>query len=79
MSRFYFNIIDALGFIKDEEGLELSDLRATQVEATASLVNMVKDMSAGESPHDITVCVREDCDIPVMVAELKFKMRRTVQ
>jgi hypothetical protein len=48
MPRYYFDLLDGDVLALDEEGLELSDLRAVQAEAAKSLVDMTRD--AVQSP-----------------------------
>jgi hypothetical protein len=42
--RHYFDIRDGEAIAVDEEGLELPDLKAAEIEAAQSLAHMAKDM-----------------------------------
>src|SRR5262249_4727617 len=43
MARYYFDLLDDDGIFIDEEGLELSSLRAVRAEAAKSLADMARD------------------------------------
>jgi hypothetical protein len=43
MPRYYFDLRDERGTALDEEGLELSSMRAVQAEAAKSLADMARD------------------------------------
>ena len=63
MTRYYFDLIDDDGLFVDEEGLELSDFRAVQVEAAKSLADMARDAtydSGSASKRYMAVEVRDD-------------------
>ena len=63
MTRYYFDLVDDDGLFLDEEGLELSDFRAVQVEAAKSLADMARDAtydSGSASKRYMAVEVRDD-------------------
>ncbi|WP_375304976.1 hypothetical protein WI560_22880 [Bradyrhizobium sp. A11] len=43
MARYYFDLTDEHGVALDEEGLELSNMRAVQAEAAKSVGDMARD------------------------------------
>ena len=43
MARYYFDLSDERGTAPDEEGLELSSMRAVQAEAAKSVGDMARD------------------------------------
>ena len=43
MARYYFDLTDEHGAALDEEGLELSNMRAVQAEAAKSVGDMARD------------------------------------
>ncbi len=43
MARYYFDLCDGQGVAVDEEGLELSNMRAVQAEAAKSVGDMARD------------------------------------
>ena len=43
MARYYFDLCDERGAALDEEGLELSNMRAVQAEAAKSVGDMARD------------------------------------
>jgi hypothetical protein len=75
MPRFYFDIRDNEALAPDEEGLELPDMRAAEVEAAHSLAHMAKDMPSGTEHHHMAVEVRTD-DGPIFKATFVFKLTR---
>ena len=59
MTRYFFNVRDGSGLYPDEEGLELPNLRAAELEATASLVDMTRDGIPRMERQHMAVAVRE--------------------
>jgi hypothetical protein len=43
MPQYYFDIRDSSGLYPDDEGLELPDTRAAELEAVRSLANIIRD------------------------------------
>jgi hypothetical protein len=75
MPRFYFDIRDNQALAIDEEGLDLPDLRAAEVEAAQSLAHMARDMPAGTQHHHMAIEVRSD-EGPLFQATFLFQITR---
>jgi hypothetical protein len=75
MPRYYFDIREGESIVVDEEGFELSDLRAAEVEAALSLASMAKDMGPGTEHHRMAIEVRTD-DGPIFQAAFIFELTR---
>jgi hypothetical protein len=78
MTRYYFDLVDDDGLFLDEEGLELSDFRAVQVEAAKSLADMARDAtydSGRSSKRHMAVEVRDDAG-PLMHVGFEFGNER---
>ena len=58
MPRYYFDIRDGEALFPDEEGMELDDQRAAEIEAAQSLADMAKDLSPLDEPHHMAIEVR---------------------
>jgi hypothetical protein len=58
MTRYYFDVRDGEALYEDEEGLELEDQTAAEVEAARSLANMARDRAPLEDPHHMAIEVR---------------------
>jgi len=58
MPCYYFDIRDGDALYPDEEGLELTDQRAAEIEAAHSLAGMAKEIPAPEERHHMAVEVR---------------------
>jgi hypothetical protein len=58
MTRYYFDIRDGEALCSDEEGMELDDQRAAEIEAATSLAGMAKDLSPLDEPHHMAIEVR---------------------
>jgi hypothetical protein len=75
MPRYYFDLLDGDVLALDEEGLELSGLRAVRAEAAESLADMTRD--AVQSPVSGTrhmgIEVRDEAG-PVMQVKLTFEV-----
>ena len=52
MPRYFFDIFDAQGLTRDEEGMEFANMDEAVAEARRTLGGMVKDalLNGGESP-----------------------------
>ena len=55
--RFYFDIHDGQGVWPDEEGLDLEDVRAAEVEAARSLADVAKS-AIPQPADDLAIAVR---------------------
>ena len=75
MPRYYFDLRDDHGVGRDEEGLELSSLRAVQAEAAKSVADMARDaiiaapVTGGRQKMAIEV---RDAGGPVMQVTFSF-------
>lgn len=73
MPRYYFDLVDEGELFPDEEGLELTDLRAVQAEAAKSLADMARDAvhtaSADTGRRHMAVQVRDEFS---QLMEVKF-------
>ncbi|MBR1173377.1 hypothetical protein JQ617_05375 [Bradyrhizobium sp. KB893862 SZCCT0404] len=77
MPRFYFDLRDEEELALDEEGLELSGLRAAQAEAAKSLADMARDAACAPDSmsgrHRMAIEVR-DASGPVMQVKFTFEI-----
>lgn len=77
MPRYFFDITDAGKFAKDDEGLELPDLRAVQVEAARSLADMARHVIWANAEtvqgHRMAIEVRDE-NGPVLQAKFTFEL-----
>ena len=76
MPRYYFDFMDSGGLLVDDEGRELGDLQAVQIEAARSLIDMARDslLDAAAGLIDrIAVQVRDDAG-PVMNVRFRFEI-----
>lgn len=77
MPRYYFDLRDEDELAPDEEGLELSGLRAAQAEAAKSLADMARDAACLSTPvssrHRMAIEVR-DASGPVMQVRFTFEV-----
>ena len=70
--RFYFELHDDQGVWADEEGMELRDVEAAEVEAALSLVDMVKAAVKRKRQRHMAVDVRTaDGPLFQVIFELK--------
>jgi hypothetical protein len=79
MPRYYFDLRDEKELAVDEEGLELSDMRAVQAEAAKSLADMARDavhtFSSVGGTHHMAIEVRDDIG-PVMQVKFAFEVEK---
>ncbi|MDN5003799.1 DUF6894 family protein [Bradyrhizobium sp. GCM10027634] len=81
MVRYYFDLLDDDGMFADEEGLELSSLRAVQAEAAKALADMARDAVHnldGAAKRFMAIEVRDDTG-PVMQVRFNFEVQRLKQ
>ena len=75
MARYYFDLCDQHGAALDEEGLELSNVRAVQAEAAKSVGDMAREAIASAPatgrPQRMAIEVR-DAGGPVMQVTFSF-------
>jgi len=77
MPRFYFDLRDEEELAFDEEGLELSGVRAAQAEAARSLADMARDAACSSEAingrRHMAIEVR-DASGPVMQVKFTFEI-----
>lgn len=79
MPRYYFDLMDADGLVMDDEGREMKDLHAVQIEAARSLVDMARDSlmeTTAPSVEQLSIRVRDDEGL-VLNLGFKFEVERT--
>jgi hypothetical protein len=77
MPRYYFDIRDGDDLYSDEEGLDLPDLRAAEVEAARSLAHMARDkLPTAADRHQMAIEVRTP-DGPLFRAAFIFEISRS--
>ncbi|HXH43560.1 MAG TPA: hypothetical protein VNK51_06915 [Bradyrhizobium sp.] len=77
MPRYYFDLMEGDVLALDEEGLELSSLRAVQAEAAKSLADMARDAVHSFPPptgrQKMAIEVRDDLG-PLLQVNLTFEV-----
>jgi len=77
MALYFFDLRDQSGFVADEEGTELRDMRAVQNEAARALSGLAWDaMRLYEGTGQQMVIEVRDAQGPVMEAKLSFEIAR---
>lgn len=72
MTRYYFDIRDGEALFADDEGMELEDQTAAEIEAAKSLGDMAKDLSPLDERHHMAIEVRTNAG-PVFQAAFIFE------
>jgi hypothetical protein len=75
MMRYYFDIRDGEGLYADEEGMELKDQTAAEIEAANSLADAARNCSPREGRHHLAIEVRTSAG-PVFQASFIFEAKR---
>lgn len=75
MTRYYFDIRENEILAVDEQGMDLADLKAAEVEAAQSLADMARNMPGDADSHHMAIEVRAD-DGPIFTATFVFKLTR---
>ena len=73
MTRYYFDIRDGDSFVADEEGLELGDVKAAEIEAAESLAEIAREVAPFEEDQSIAIEVRT-ADGPAFKAILSVEI-----
>jgi hypothetical protein len=73
--RYFFDIRENNEIAVDDQGLELLDLKAAEVEAAHSLGDMAKSMPDGVDGHHMAIEVRTDVG-RVFTATFIFQLTR---
>jgi len=77
MALYFFDFRDQSGFVADEEGTELRDMRAVQNEAARALSGLAWDaMRLNDVIGQQMVIEVRDAQGPVMEAKLSFEIAR---
>ena len=77
MALYFFDLRDQSGFVADEEGTELRDVRAVQNEAARALSGLAWDaMRLNDVIGQQMVIEVRDAQGPVMEAKLAFEIAR---
>lgn len=71
MTRYFFDLRDGADLFPDEEGVDLGDLRAAEVEAARALGGMVRDLEPNQHGRDMAIEVRTEAG-PLFQAALTF-------
>lgn len=72
MTRYYFDIRDGEALYADEQGMELDDQRAAEIEAAKSLAGMANDLSPLDERHHMAIEVRTNAG-PVFQAAFIYE------
>jgi hypothetical protein len=75
MPRYYFDIRNGQNLYPDEEGLELADRRAAEIEAAMSLADLAKDLPPLDEFDHMAIEVRTQAG-PVFQAAFIFESTR---
>ena len=68
MPRYYFDVVDASGLVRDTEGMEFDDMDAAVAEARRALGSMVKDALSDGSEHPIEIRIRDGDEGPILLS-----------
>jgi hypothetical protein len=72
MTRYYFDIQTGPEFVLDDEGLELPNDKAAEVEAMQTLIGLARDSIFGEERPDMAIEVRSARE-PLFCAALIYR------
>ncbi|QOZ29837.1 hypothetical protein [Bradyrhizobium sp. CCBAU 51753] len=78
MMRYFFDIRDGKDLYPDEEGLDLPNQLAAEVEATDALAALARDAADENKRRDVAIEVRSETT-PLFHASLVFQSDRAKQ
>ena len=75
MALYFFDTRDNGAVVRDDIGLEFSDLQTVKTQASLSLAELAYDVLPGAERRTLGIDVRDQEDAAVMTAELVFEAR----
>jgi hypothetical protein len=72
MPRYFFDLINGEGPMRDDEGVELPDSDAVRREAAKIVTDIARDEVPKEQAVKIVVNVRDEADAKVFVGQLQY-------
>ncbi|MDE3854850.1 DUF6894 family protein [Sinorhizobium meliloti] len=72
MPRYFFDVINGEGPMRDDEGVELPDPDAVRREAAKIVTDLARDEVPKEQAVKIVVNVRDEADAKVFVGQLHY-------
>lgn len=73
MPRYYFDVHNGDGLIRDEHGLELSSRARIMTETSRILFDIARDEFPGRDRGDISITVRDEGDRNICMTHLTFQ------
>jgi hypothetical protein len=73
MPKYFFDVVNGEGWIRDDEGIELPNSDAMRAEVARIAIDVAKDEIADQNAMAVTVNVRDDTDSRVFSGRLSFK------
>lgn len=77
VTRFYFDISDGDANIPDEEGLQMPDAKAAEIEAANSLADVIRDAALTGRLAPLSIEVFDEDREPVFRVSVEFKKANT--
>lgn len=74
MPRYYFDVVDS-GLVRDDEGLELSDVETAREEAIRALPDLAKGVLPSAGHEEVRVTVRDRESHAICEASLTIRAR----
>ncbi|MBW6425237.1 hypothetical protein KX729_27790 [Rhizobium sp. XQZ8] len=72
MPRYFFDIVNGQGPMRDDEGVELLDPETVRKVAARIVSDLARDEMPGEQAVEITVNVRDESDRKVFIGKMHF-------
>jgi hypothetical protein len=72
MARYFFDVLQESGCIRDEEGIELPNVDAMRQSVSRVILDLARDEIGNESQSWIQVMVRDDSDFALFTATLGY-------
>ncbi|MGK6316755.1 DUF6894 family protein [Neorhizobium sp. DT-125] len=75
MARYFFDLVNGSGLIRDEQGQDVSTREDISREVSRILVDIASEELPGSGDGAISVTVRDERGRPVLTGNLSFKTR----
>lgn len=74
MAKYFFDLLNGDGFLKDIDGHEFPDLASVQRQVALILLDLAGEEVDGAQPFDAKVTVRDQKDDTVLAGSLSFRI-----
>jgi len=75
MAKYFFDVVNGEGPMRDDEGIDLPNADAVRAEVARIAIDIAKDEIADQNAMAVTVNVRDDTNFKIFSGQLSFNTR----